>query len=35
MYNILQEWYDYINQSVHIQADLIGALSALFCNKQL
>lgn len=24
MYNILQEWYQYISTSVHIQADLIG-----------
>lgn len=24
MYNIMQEWYNYINESVHIQADLIG-----------
>lgn len=24
MYNIMQEWYNYINDNVHIQADLIG-----------
>lgn len=24
MYNIMQEWYNYINDSIHIQADLIG-----------
>lgn len=24
MYNIMQEWYEYINQNIHIQADLIG-----------
>lgn len=24
MYNIMQEWYDFIHQSIHIQADLIG-----------
>lgn len=24
MYNIMQEWYNYINDNIHIQADLIG-----------
>lgn len=24
MYNIMQEWYNYINENIHIQADLIG-----------
>lgn len=24
MYNVLQEWYDYISDNVHLQADLIG-----------
>lgn len=24
MYNIMQEWYNYINEKIHIQADLIG-----------
>lgn len=24
MYNIMQEWYNYINNNMHIQADLIG-----------
>lgn len=24
MYNIMQEWYNYINDNMHIQADLIG-----------
>lgn len=27
MYNIMQEWYDYINKNIHIQADLIGKLA--------
>lgn len=24
MYNILQEWYEFIHANIHIQADLIG-----------
>lgn len=24
MYNIMQEWYKYIRENIHIQADLIG-----------
>lgn len=24
MYNVMQEWYKYIRENVHIQADLIG-----------
>lgn len=24
MYNVMQEWYNYIRENVHIQADLIG-----------
>lgn len=26
MYNILQEWYEFIHANIHIQADLIGEL---------
>lgn len=26
MYNVMQEWYNYIRENVHIQADLIGEL---------
>lgn len=28
MYNIMQEWYNYINDNIHIQADLIGNLNS-------
>lgn len=27
MYKIMQEWYNYINDNIHIQADLIGKYS--------
>lgn len=26
MYDIMQEWYNYIEENIHIQADLIGKL---------
>lgn len=32
MYNIMQEWYNYINDNMHIQADLIGESNFwIFC----
>lgn len=30
MYNIMQEWYNYINDNIHIQADLIGMSKCLW-----
>lgn len=38
MYNVMQEWYKYIRENVHIQADLIGELHTqkfpIFLNHQ-
>lgn len=32
MYHILQEWYEFIEKSIHIQVDLIGK-KQLFISK--
>lgn len=35
MYNILQEWYEFIHTNHHVQADLIGKMFVIIQKKQV